>query len=209
LASREWASSASASGSRLRHTGPGNLARRALPGLFLCFGLGFLFLPETPVPFVSPLGAASAEAAASQLTPPDDGPPPVENGVNRGNEPDPEGEVFPDTTRLVAPELGPKPVPSDSLGAPGDTMGVRQDTTRVPTDTTGVRNDSTRVTRPAMGIPQSGPATPAIMEGPPVAAMKPPPGKPKARRGVFGVHPAVIILGLVAAHVFLIKLITK
>lgn len=210
MASQEWASSASASGSRLRHTGPGNLAQRALPGLFLCLGLTLPVLPGKAGPVVSLIGVDPAEAVASQQQPPHDGPPPVDNGANGGNEANQEGVGLPDTTLVFPPELGPKLLPVDSTRAPGDTtMGVWQDTTRVPIDTTGVRSDTTRVTRPAVGIPQSGLPPPGVAEGPPFEGSAPPPGKAKARRGVFGLHPAVIILGLVAAHVFLIKLITK
>jgi len=87
--------------------------------------------------------------------------------------------VLPDTTLFMPADIGVKPA---------------------RTDTTGVK-------APAVGLPQSNLPPPGVY-GPPV------PGGPgsvpekPARKGVFGLHPVVILLGLVVAHVAIIKLVT-
>lgn len=209
MASREWGSSASDSGSSLRQRSPGSLARRVLPGLFLCHAL------LLPVPAASAGQAvarrpeARAEAAGPQQ-PPEDAMPPGGSETDGGPTGNQEGEAFPDTTLFIPPALGPRPAPGDTGLAARDTSGVRIDTSGVRVDTTGARADTAGAARPAVGLPRGELPTPEA--GSPAPGQLPGPrtkAKPAARRGIFGLHPAVIILGLVVAHVFLIRLITK
>lgn len=177
MASREWASSASASGSSLSPKSPGTLARRALPGLFLCAGLLLPLLPFDVAPQGAPFGVPPAGAAAWS-EPPDDGNPPGDDGGDEGDGEEADSiQVLPDTTQFMPADVGIKPA----------------------------RIDTTRVNRPAVGLPQGG-LPPGVL-GPPAPSARELASKP-ARRGVFGLHPAVLVLGLVAAHVFLIKLVT-
>jgi hypothetical protein len=218
LALREWGSSASGFASSPRRSGPGSLARRALPGLFVCAAL-LLPAGRPCARPAKPRHPAAAVQAAGPEQPPEDTTPPGGGGTDTGAAGGPEEEVFPDTT-LFVPPLGPKPAPGDTAGAAADTSRVRSgaagagvDTTGAAIDTTGIGSgagadgvDTAGVARPAVGLPQSGalpPGTGPTPPGPPAET------KTSARKGVFGLHPAVIILGLVVAHVFLVKLITK
>jgi hypothetical protein len=95
-----------------------------------------------------------------------------------GDEEDVE-EAFPDTTELLLPsEVGLKPAENDSIRARGPAAGLTH-------------------------TPLSAPAAP----GGSGAGGTPPAARP-ARRGIFGLHPAAIVLGLVAAHVLLTRVLT-
>jgi hypothetical protein len=223
LALREWGSSASGSGSSLRRLSPGSLAWRVLPGLFLCAGFLLAAGPASAGPVGRQHPSAALEAAGPQQ-PPEDTTPAGGGGTSDGDTVGPEEEVFPDTTLFTPQALGPKPAPGDTAKAPADTTAVRADTTGVRVDTTGAAADTTGLrggpapappdtagtARPAVGLPQTGlPPTEAEPPGPSGAIGPRPEAKSAARRGFLGLHPAVIILGLVVAHVFLVKLITK
>lgn len=188
MASRGWVSSASASGSSLPH-GPGILTRRALPGLFLCAGLaGF---PVGGAFVATPAARAAAwQAPDTTAAPPDsiEAPP---GGVTAP----PGGTVAPADTSAAPPDTARALPPSQPL-LPSE-VGLKPE-----------QSDSLRI-RQAAGIPQRSPSPSGVM-GPPA------PGGPGAaealpaeRRGVLGLHPFVIVLGLVAAHIVLIRLVTK
>lgn len=68
--------------------------------------------------------------------------------------------------------------------------------------------ESTRIQSPAVGLPQSRPPRPDVY-GPPAPGGPGESGLKTGRRGILGLHPAVILLGLVVAHVALIRLVTR
>ena len=175
-----------------------------LPGLlaFLLIGLaapGPAAAAEAPAPAV---GADRLLAAVMQA--PGDETPPEE-----GEEEDVEEEA--DTTTVSFPDTtGLKP-----LAAPADT------TLRAPADTLGSGAPTRSIRQPgaaatdSLGRPLPGPSGgPGGVQGtgptraPTGTGAAAVPKEPAERRGLLGVHPAVLILGLIVAHVFVVKLVT-
>jgi hypothetical protein len=123
-----------------------------------------------------------------------------------GNVPPPSApQDSPDTTLVIPP---PSPAPSDTLHppAPADTGTAAPDTlqgTFVP-----ITPDSVRAAARRAAAADSGVGDTLFMAKPRVQPGKPAPPAPaqkKPRTGILGIHPIVILLGLAAAHYFVVK----
>jgi hypothetical protein len=141
--------------------------------------------------------AILAQAPGDPL-PPDDG----NDGDEEGDEDLWEG---PDSTFVPADTAGvqrtilpEKAVAPDSLKS-GGAAGLIREPGPAGADSLG------RVLPGPSATPGTGTALPGAA-GTGIPAVKP--SEPKERRGVLGLHPAFLIVGLVVAHVFLVKLVT-
>lgn len=132
---------------------------------------------------------------------------PVMPDTTEGAAPPSAPQESPDTTR-VTPPPSPTQAPADTLHlpAPADTGAPAPDTLRgtfVPVIPDSVRAAARRAAAADSGVGDTlFMAKPRVQPGgqaPPVAAQK------KPRTGILGVHPIVILLGLAAAHYFLVK----
>ena len=209
--------------------GPGSGASRTIPGLFVS---GFIALALLMTPCPSPAGAGTVHQGQDSVRlsllvqapgdpiPPDDG----DNGEvdeEEGILVGPEAGVAPvDSTGLVpAPMQGEKSVVPDSLGgglpapgipqpgaAPADSLlpsgAAPPDSLRPPG---GAAPDSLRRVSPGTVPGTVGGAPPRAGAPPgPATAQK----KPAERRGLAGLHPALIVAGLVALHFVLVGAFT-
>ncbi|HMI30818.1 MAG TPA: hypothetical protein VK527_03695 [Candidatus Limnocylindrales bacterium] len=117
-----------------------------------------------------------------------------------GDQPEPgEGEDVPDTHRVFEP---PRPPAEPGVPPPG---GNPPGTFRPSFDslTTRGRGDSLFKAAPVETI---GPSTNLLP--PPSGAGAAPPG-PQARRGILGVHPLALLVGLIALHIFIVTVAVK
>ncbi len=160
------------------------------------------------------VGVASAQDPAapdSSLYPPDSGSEPESDG-SLGPPPEvgPEPSQGADTTGVVQPgvnlQTGAEP---DTTGVvqPGVNLqtGAEPDTSSVPIEVplkpnTDAALDTLRLPTPQ---PTGGAAAPAVGGAHPTPPAAPPPSKPRV--GVFGLHPAAILIGLAALNYFIIK----
>jgi hypothetical protein len=123
-----------------------------------------------------------------------------------GNVPPPSApQEGPDTTGVTPP---PSPAPADTLHLPAaaDTGAAAPDTLRgtfVPVNPDSVRAAARRAAAADSGVGDTlFMAKPRVTQGnqpPPATAQK------KPRTGILGIHPIVILLGLAAAHYFVVK----
>jgi hypothetical protein len=141
--------------------------------------------------------AVVAQAPGDEV-PPDDG----SDGDEEGDEglwEEPDSSFVPADSagvqRTIVPE---KTVAPDSLRS-GGAAGLIREPGPAGADSLG------RVLPGLSATPGTGTAQPGAA-GTGTPAVKPP--EPAERRGVLGLHPAFLIVGLVAAHVFLVKLVT-
>ncbi len=114
---------------------------------------------------------------------------------------------------MAIPPLGGEEEEEDTTTVIPPTPGVKPAPAPAPFDTTGAH-------LPAPGIPQPGSALPdTLRPGGQLPPMPPLPRTPARadtlnaarpeRHGLHGVHPAAIVIGLIAVHVLIVKLIAK
>lgn len=170
-------------------------------------------------------------APAQNPSPPDssDAPP------SKGDELGPGPEVGPEPSQQPPAEPPPSEQPPPSEAQPGagtqsaPTTGVPSDSTHTgaPADSSqaAALSDTTNIApsavmKPAaeapfdtLSLPGTGPAPTNSSAGPAVGGARPstPPPvlPPKARTGVFGIHPVAILFGLAALNYFIIKWATN
>lgn len=111
-------------------------------------------------------------------------------------------EDVPDTARVFEPRT-PAPQP----GAPGGTPTTPfQPKFNIP-DTTSRHSDSLFSVPGRAPVETIGPAT-TILPAPSSTQPSRPPGA-RARRGILGVHPLAILVGLIALHIFVVTVAGK
>ena len=166
--------------------------RRALcVALFLIAGLTASAAPRFP--FWAPGSAAAAPGSATRATQISDDP--------NADDPDDEDEDDADDQNIPVFEDDPKPTPVDSTAAP---TGARPDSTArpdsaamLPVTPESAEPETLRYVPPGEAAPRA-----ARPGDEPVAPVK------KPKQGIFGIPPIVLILGLTAAHVFVVKAVT-
>lgn len=160
--------------------------------LFLIAGLIASAAPRFP--FWAPSFATAAPGTATRVGQIADDPP-------SPDEPDDEDDEDDD---IPVFEDDPKPAPVDSTSAPG-----------TPTDS-GARPDSAAIlpVTPQSAEPETlryvppGERPPAAATGATRASGEPLPPVKKPKQGILGIPPIFLILGLTAAHVFVVKAVT-
>jgi len=160
--------------------------RRAMcVALFLIAGLTASAAPRFP--FWAPAFATAAPGALTRVGQVSDDPS-VGEPVDEDDEDD-DIPVFEDD---------PKPAPADSAAAPG-----------TPLDS-GARPDSASMLRvtPQSAEPETLRYVPPGERPPARAGDEPRPPAKKPKQGILGIPPIFLILGLTAAHVFVVKAVT-
>ncbi|HKQ19986.1 MAG TPA: hypothetical protein VJW75_09595 [Candidatus Eisenbacteria bacterium] len=160
--------------------------------LFLLAGLTASAAPRFP--FWAPAFAAAAPGAATRVGQagqlPDDQP------VDAPDDEDDEDDDIP------VFEDDPQPAPVDSTSVPGSSTGARPDSAAMlPVTPQSAEPETLRYVPP-------GERPPASATGAKRASDEPLPPVKKPKQGIFGIPPIFLILGLTAAHVFVVKAVT-